>query len=383
MQCSAIGMQVGAVPVAVLAIGILGTVASSAHSAEPAQVPGAQITALERQIKAVEDRIVQERSEATSLRAQVDRVNAEAAEFDSSPEEMQKKQDLEGYQASCAGKMLYGAQIGYCDAWAARVRPFLEFHNAKMNAYMEQFNRLNRQADELNATIATDTTQLNKLQSDKAALISSQKAATSVAGSGTTAAFGKGGPANPDLKAPERSTHIRAKNSAEALSSVHKSGQRAKAAASAEEAKERSGCGFDNGLCDTPDAIRVAKTIAQTPAAVELASHLPDKPEIKNDPAIAQSLAWFDKLERTKGEHARRAAEIQNQIDSGHGDMVVLKAKLGTFQNALKQDQTDQAKAVAQIKKRLVAHRSPWIENPSSSGTGVATSPVSAKTGSQ
>jgi len=190
-------------------------------------------------------------------------------------------------------------------------------------------------------------------------------AAQSGAGSGTHTFGTTSNPPNPDLGYAAPAPPVMVHSTLEQLSSAAKSGQDAKKAGKIEEAKDVAGCGFDGAPCRAPDPIDFPKSTGQMPGTMELASHIPDDTKAKDDPAIQNSLAWFDKLEKRKAETQMKIVDIQKQIDSGAGDPAVLKAKKSTLDNELNQDTASQVKAKDQIKRRLADLSLQWNESPS------------------
>ncbi len=176
-------------------------------------------------------------------------------------------------------------------------------------------------------------------------------------GSGT---FGiKSNPSNPDLGTSGPTQAVTVRSELEHLSSSVKSAQDANAANNIEEKKNLADCGFSNAACRTPDPITIPKSIVQTPAATELAAHVPEG--AKDDVQINNSLAWFNKLEMHKAETNLVLADIQKKIDGGDRD-TSLNNKKATLVNALNQNTADQAKVKDQIKERLVDRGLKWNE---------------------
>ena len=148
----------------------------------------------------------------------------------------------------------------------------------------------------------------------------------------------------------------------EHLSSDAKSGEDAKKARTPEEAKSLAGCGFDGVPCREPDHIEVVKIVGQTPAAVELSSHIPES--LRQDDEIKKALAWYDKLEKGRAGNARELAELQSRITSGTGDTVVLKARKAEVEFESQKQLADQASAKKQLGKRVLDLKMSWIETP-------------------
>ena len=175
-------------------------------------------------------------------------------------------------------------------------------------------------------------------------------------------------PAHPDLgSAP--APGIEVQSNREHLSSDSKSGADAKQAGNPEDAKGLAGSGFDAKPSRTPDPITVEKTVGQTPAAMDLRSHIPDG--LRQNTEINAALAWYDKLEKSQADTAREIGEIQKQITAiGAGDTVVQKARLAELENQNRQQQLDQGKIAQQIKKRVLDLQMVWIEMPQPSKEG-------------
>ena len=186
-----------------------------------------------------------------------------------------------------------------------------------------------------------------------------ESAPSRVAGSGT---FGTtSNPAHPGLVSPA-STPGTVQTNLEHLSSDAKSGEDAKKARTPEEAKSLAGCGFDGVPCREPDHIEVVKIVGQTPAAVELSSHIPES--LRQDDEIKKALAWYDKLEKGRAGNARELAELQSRITSGTGDTVVLKARKAEVEFESQKQLADQASAKKQLGKRVLDLKMSWIETP-------------------
>lgn len=179
-----------------------------------------------------------------------------------------------------------------------------------------------------------------------------------------TGAFGTtSNPSDPGLSERAAKPVVKVDSVAEELSSIAKSSEDAAKASNREEKKELSNCGFDGALCRDPEPVAPPPTPPSALSAVaELATHIPEGAQ--NDPAIANSLAWFEKLETRQAETQHKIDEIQAQIDSGAGDSAVLKARSATLANELKQNLTDQVEVKEQVKKRLIDLSLEWNEDP-------------------
>jgi hypothetical protein len=164
----------------------------------------------------------------------------------------------------------------------------------------------------------------------------------------------------------------------ELLSSVSKSGQDAKNARSIEEAKAKAGCGFDGAPCREPDHIEFVKTAVQTPASMELLSHIPEG--ARKDEALLKDLAWYDNFEKIQAGKALEIAQLQNQIASGKGDTAVLTARKAGLEFENRQVQADQAKAKDRIRKRVRDLSMAWIETPQQTGPAGAPAPTQPDT---
>lgn len=187
---------------------------------------------------------------------------------------------------------------------------------------------------------------------------------------GTTAA-----PAHPDLGGSPIASTPSVDSNAKLLSSVSKSGRDAKNAHGIEEAKAKAGCGFDGALCRAPDRIEFVKTVAQTPASMELWSHIPEG--ARQDEALRKDLAWYDNYEKIQAEKAREIGELQNRIAGAKGDTVVLTARKAGLEFESRQVQADQAKAKDRIRKRVRDLSMAWVETPQQTGPVSAPAPPS------
>ncbi|HZP74727.1 MAG TPA: tetratricopeptide repeat protein [Pseudolabrys sp.] len=94
---------------------------------------------------------------------------------------------------------------------------------------------------------------------------------------------------------------------------------------------------------------------AESPAATvnALAYRLAKNEQAMKDPVIKTSLAWYLSLDAQVKEKQTQIAEIQKQIDSGTGDVGILKAQKETLTNDVKRSQADQTAAEKQIKEQV------------------------------
>lgn len=161
----------------------------------------------------------------------------------------------------------------------------------------------------------------------------------------------------PTKPLPQSTVH----STLDALSSVEQSSWQA-ARDGGEGAIKIAGCGFDNVPCAEPVAIAVPRPPVQTPAAMDVLSHLPDSPAVRNDPAIRKALAKYESLEKSKARDARKLAAIQKEIAGGKPETAKVKKQVAAIEKHLHQQSADQEKAVKQIKKRVINLGATWNE---------------------
>lgn len=126
-----------------------------AHAAKPAAtIPEAEsevytVKKVRDEEKKVTGEVSEAAAEATSAHSLVDdavaardAVDHQARLFNDSAESQQLTADKDAYNASCAGKMLYGADIGRCDSWKASVLARMQAHDRTFLAYKAQFDAL-------------------------------------------------------------------------------------------------------------------------------------------------------------------------------------------------------------------------------------------------
>jgi len=80
-----------------------------------------------------------------------------------------------------------------------------------------------------------------------------------------------------------------------------------------------------------------------------------------NNTRIIQSLAWYQHLERTKVDTAKKITAVKEQQKKG-GDATILSAQLATLQNEMKRLAGDQAKTEKSIKTEVVNRGYKWDE---------------------
>jgi len=185
---------------------------------------------------------------------------------------------------------------------------------------------------------------------------------------GSTNAFGApSNPSNPDLNHPAPAPAVEVHSASDQASSAANSGAAATTSGRNDATKVESGCAFDTTACAAYSSVRVDKNVAQTPGAVELASHIGKG---KDDPEIQKDMAFYRKTDGKKTDAKTKLDAIQKQIDSHAGDPAVLNAQKATLSNDLKRYDTDEANTQAQIKKRLVSIDVPWVETPAPPAAG-------------
>ena len=187
-------------------------------------------------------------------------------------------------------------------------------------------------------------------------------------GSGTKF-FGKAdNPDNPDIGKLSQAKEVAVESSLtrDRLSSIDKSGKNAVTGQKIEDAKDNAGCGFDKGACEKPGpTITVDKSIAQTPAAREILSHIPDRPDVRNDPAIRTNIALYSHLENLKADKQGKIDEIQSQIKADPNSAGKFAKDLNALSTDVKNLDRDQANAASQIKESMKKNYGlEWIENP-------------------
>lgn len=183
-------------------------------------------------------------------------------------------------------------------------------------------------------------------------------------GGGSTSFFGSpGNPSNPDLDCSPPTRPVRVNSTLDQASSAANSGTAASSdGISKEAAATEANCAFGTAACAAYTPVHIDKTVGQTPGAVELASHIPDK--AKNDPVIQAGLAYYEKMDGRKIDTKSKLEAIQKQIDSGTGDAKVLAAQQSTLSNDLKYYTGAEATTKAQIKEQLKSTNMAWDESP-------------------
>jgi hypothetical protein len=314
----------------------------------------AQTQNQDAEVKSTEERVTRRNLEINSLQAQANKIDAAAGDYDRSAKAVQERKDHDNYNATCAGKTLYGGQISSCEKLQRKVQAQVTAHNNKMIEYKERFDAVNSKIRDLNNAATVDSAHLQELKNSK--MVPSGKA------QGSSNAFGiSSNRTNPKLGGSSPDTAIPTHSAAEQLSSAAKSGKDAAAAETLEKAKDLSNCQFDKAACRPPDAINIPRP-AQTPGAVELARHIPGPAQ--KDEEIRQSMAYYEKLDGEKIDTKAKLEAVQTQIDSHAGDATTLNAQKATLGNDLKRYEGDQEKTQAQIKERLVTIGVKWDESP-------------------
>lgn len=191
----------------------------------------------------------------------------------------------------------------------------------------------------------------------------SRMAHTAPAATESKGIFGtKSNPANPQLDFSAVPPAVVVKSVTDQLTSARNSSVAAKAADSNEAAAAYANCTFNTDACAKTEAIPINKGIGQSPAAAALATHIGEAGS--SDAQIKQSMAYYEKLDGLKIDTKAQIAAVQQKIDSGNGDSVVLGGLKATLTNDLNRYEADQATTQAQIKKRLLEINLPWIETP-------------------
>ena len=127
-----------------------------------------------------------------------------------------------------------------------------------------------------------------------------------------------------------------------------------------ETARDTARMGFDIPGKANDNLVYPDKKQRQIPPSA-LDKHIP--PSAQKDPEIQKLLAWSRSLEAQKAETAQKIAAIKEEQKNGTGDVVVLAAQLGTFENRNKQIDNDQIKATKSVKKQLKNLSLAWIES--------------------
>jgi len=93
-----------------------------------------------------------------------DNIDHQARTFNDSDESQTLSRDMDNYRATCAGKMLYGADISRCAAALNSINPRLADHNAKMNSFRDQVNAAEGQVQETKNEIVLADAKITKLR---------------------------------------------------------------------------------------------------------------------------------------------------------------------------------------------------------------------------
>ena len=242
-------------------------------------------------------------------------------------------------------------------------------HAVKVDAKENQIEDIFREPsraknpdEELKDSVADSPAGSNALPSKRSS--SSGDPTQGTAGTGT-AFFGKSGtPAAPDLDNSPSPKPVTVKSATDQLTSVSDSGATAKSGSLSNEATAAgAACGFDGAPCGKTQTIPINKGIAQTPAAVALAAHLPAD-LVKNDTTIKQDLAYFQKLDTQKLDTQARLDAVQRQIDNGTGDSSTLSLQKAQLTTNLNQFKDSQAQTVVQMKQYVDSIGIKWNEDP-------------------
>lgn len=180
------------------------------------------------------------------------------------------------------------------------------------------------------------------------------------AAGGQTSFFGSSNgvtTANAGLSNSVPTKQVTITSTTDALTSTSKSGAAANAAGSSNETGSvQSGYGFDKAPNAPPTAIPINKAAPQMPAATALAAQIPSAamtdPRIQN--AIQNGLNYYGHLDASRADEQQRLDLIQQQINSGTGDVKTLGTQKQILQSQLLQTTADETGAKSQIKDILV-----------------------------
>jgi hypothetical protein len=190
-------------------------------------------------------------------------------------------------------------------------------------------------------------------------------------------------PGNAGLVDPAAAPKVSIKSTTDALTSASGSGAAANAGGISNEAGSiQAGHVFDTAPVAPPTAIPINKGAPQAPSAEQqLAAQIPAAamadPKIQN--AIQNELGYYGNLDAQRLATQNRLDQIQQQINSGNGNLGLQQQQL---QTNLKQYSTDEAGAKSQIQAILVNNNykvnwdeapAPATANPSQSANGSTT----------
>lgn len=122
--------------------------------------------------------------------------------------------------------------------------------------------------------------------------------------------------------------------------------------------KDEAGLGFDTAGVNNGTLV-FGGSSAGGPSIVF--DRLPENAQ--NDSEVLQSVAYFQKLETLKLEAAQKMESLKAEQKTGKGDAVILSAKLETLANEIKLQESEQIKAKAAVKKRVVDLGFEWDES--------------------
>lgn len=307
----------------------------------------ARSQSLDAEITAAELRIANRNKQITSLQAEADRVFA-VAEGWRVPMLAKLTKEQDGYDSTCAGKRVYGSQIGYCENWKARIEEMIDAANKKAQDYKDEWEAAKRRAQDMRNAVAADSAQLQELKQRKEIQRDSNVLGTTT------------NPSAPSLTASPAPTP--------ATGTDTKAGDQLLSAAATAKANGDLKINYDKGGAQSAGSLVIPSPKSQTPGAMELARHIPE--EAKQDEEIQRSMAYYQKLDGQKIATQNELAAVQRQLDNHAGDATVLRARRETLGNDLRRYEGDQGKVMGWIKERLVSIGKKWDESPTPATDG-------------
>jgi hypothetical protein len=214
-------------------------------------------------------------------------------------------------------------------------------------------------ADDTSVKLANDFKQAIAKQREAEALKRQAEQGSGTCAFGTTC-----NPSDPKLEVSKDRTQVVTHNATDQLKTAVNSDEAAiKKGISDEAAKAKSNCQFDVKGCDPyVSNPAINKAPGQPPGTVKLVTHIPGP--ARNDKVIQESIKYYEKLDGLKMDTQAKLAAIVQKIKNKEGDAKVLDVEQETLNINLKGYDTEQAKTQTQIKDRLIARNTPWIEDP-------------------
>lgn len=122
--------------------------AQSTSAADVLQNVQAEDSSIDAEIKQNEQRLASLDFKVGQLQQEATKIDAAAATYNNSVEVQREKKNYDDYQRTCAGKMLYGAQIAACGSWKSKLEVVLRRHNQTMMDFKAKFDAANRKVQE-------------------------------------------------------------------------------------------------------------------------------------------------------------------------------------------------------------------------------------------